>query len=143
MDRSSKALQELDGFRGLQGDRRSFTSCRLKCACRVVVSMRISIVEKRLQARSGLGSRETLRLWTGTLIAWRDLGVRCGHATSALCLCALPLGPAPASALSDGKVDVPPGGSASGRVSMVCQCIGAVQTTLLQSTRPSIGIRKA
>ena len=71
MDRSLKALQELDGFPELQGDRRSFTSRRSKYAWSMVGYMRISIGEKRLHIskHSGLGSRETLRLWTGTLMA--------------------------------------------------------------------------
>ena len=46
MVRSSKALQVLDGLSGPQSCRGGLTSCRSKCAWRVVVSMRISIGAK-------------------------------------------------------------------------------------------------
>ena len=51
MDRSSRLLQDLEVFGGLQSLQRSLSSCRLKCASTVVVSMRISIGVKRVQAQ--------------------------------------------------------------------------------------------
>ena len=46
MGRLPKAPQVPNGFLGLESCRRGFSSSRLKCACRVVGCMRISVGRK-------------------------------------------------------------------------------------------------
>ena len=46
MGRVPKAPQVPNGFAGLESFREGFTSSRLKCACRVVGYMRISVGRK-------------------------------------------------------------------------------------------------
>ena len=81
MDRSSKRLQELDSFaepHNSVGAVSLHADSRLKCAWRVVISMSISIGEKRVQAQRP-GALQNLRA-----LDRRHHGVILGYAVDTL-----------------------------------------------------------
>ena len=78
MDRSSKPLQELEVFRGLQSLRRSLSSSPSIYTSTIVASMCILKGVKRFQAVRPRACKKPPALDNDQGPSWRDLGVRYG-----------------------------------------------------------------